>query len=93
MHVGRRIALDANEIRRLDEDYDRRLPEDNKTERRLSRSIRAKAAEAVSCHRRSHVPTLPGEGYARIRGDKAFAEAERAWTVESQSGLIENRAT
>jgi len=31
--------------------------------------------------------------YARIRGDKAFADAERAWTVEGQSGLIENRAT
>jgi integrase len=48
--------------------------------------------EAVSKMLRHRTPRTTELFYARIRDDKAFAEAERAWTVGPQSGLIEKQA-
>ncbi len=47
--------------------------------------------EAVSKMLRPRTTRTTKLFYAR-RGDKPFAEAERAWTVESQFSLIENQS-
>ena len=49
--------------------------------------------EAVSKMLRHRTTRTTELFYARIRGDRAFAEAERAWTAGVNSGLIENPPT